>query len=396
MTYVNKCVMAGNFFEIAMLIAFVGSLNPWPLWGLGQLYVLFSVFFLILAYICSPSILNFNKGVISSVFVLFVLVFYQAFVNDLNVRGFIYAFLIWIIICFLLYSRDDLKRNTIVLISKFLAIISAGSLIGFILIFFGGFDFPSTYATFNNGQYEYVNYYLFLLDYRSLSDLVPRFNGIFLEPAHIGVASTMLLYAQFFDFRNKWYNIVLFVTVLFTFSLASYVLLFVGILLIRVVYERKNNVLFVFLFLFVCVLIYISALTYNDGNNMLNELIIRRLQFDEYGNLTGDNRVSAAFKIDYENFLETNDIWFGRDYDPNLYFGGNAGYRVYIYENGIVGLFLVALFYLSCVSLYGWRVFFPLLILYSMIFWKGGTPLWFNLVIPYICALSIYGKFNER
>lgn len=392
MSYVNKCVMAGSCFKIAMLIAFIGSLNPWPLWELGQMYVLFSAFFLILAYICYPSILNFKNGVIHSVFVLFVLVFYQALVNDLNEKGFFYALLIWIIICFLLCSSDDLRKNTIVLISKFLAIISAGSLIGFVLFFFLGFNFPSTYSAYNNGQYEYVNYYLFLLDYRSFSDLIPRFNGIFLEPAHIGVACVMLLYAQFFSLSNKWYNIVLFVTVLFTFSLASYVLLFVGYLLKITIYERRNTILFVSLFLFVCVLIYIFSSIYNNGDNMFNELIIRRLQFDEYGNLIGDNRVSSDFKIDYENFLNTNDIWFGRIFDPYLYYGGNAGYRVYIYENGIVGLLLVVLFYLSCAFLYRWRVFLPLLILYSMIFWKGGIPLWFNLIIPYICALSIYSN----
>lgn len=82
--------------------------------------------------------------------------------------------------------------------------------------FFLGFNFSPNVVDYNEGQYEYYNYYFFLVDLKTIVADKWRFSGYFLEPAHIGVASTVLLISQNYNFR-KWYNLILLLTVIISF-----------------------------------------------------------------------------------------------------------------------------------------------------------------------------------
>ena len=75
----------------------------------------------------------------------------------------------------------------------------------------------------------------------------------------------------------------------------------------------------------------------------MHDLILLRLEVDD-DKLAGDNRVTGNFERDYENFLSSKDIIFGRKYDSNVEFG-NAGYKVFFYDHGLVGILLVVTFY---------------------------------------------------
>ena len=90
--------------------------------------------------------------------------------------------------------------------------------------------------------------------------------------------------------------------------------------------------------------VVVGAFYYNRGDNLLHDLILIRLEISDEGELSGDNRVAGWFESEYESYLQSSDIFFGRDYDTRI--TGNSGYRVFIYENGFVGLFLVIVFYL--------------------------------------------------
>lgn len=82
---------------------------------------------------------------------------------------------------------------------------------------------------------------------------------------------------------------------------------------------------------FLSIVILISAIVggsfiYNDGDNMLHNLIILRLEIDD-GEMAGNNRVSKDFSTEYESFLQTSDVVFGRDYDYSNF--GDSGYKVF-------------------------------------------------------------------
>ena len=64
---------------------------------------------------------------------------------------------------------------------------------------------------------------------RSLREFF-RFSGPFAECGHMSMICAFLLYANRFNLQ-QWYNIVFFISVLFSLSLAGYVLLGLGLLL---------------------------------------------------------------------------------------------------------------------------------------------------------------------
>jgi len=380
-------------FKCAMFFAFLLSLNPYFLWSIGNYGYIVCFLFLGSVHLCSPKLFMFEKqSVILQVVLLLIIQLHLKSVNHVNIFGYILGFIDWYILSRLLLVNSYLKKETIIFISKILAVICLLSLVGFVLFIFG-VHFSPYNTDFNDGQYEYMNYTLFLLDYRSIMESIPRFHGIFLEPAHIGVASTMLLTALSFDF-SKWYTKILLITVLATFSLASYGLLIFGLF---AQYRTKVKMAFKYIFLLSGALVfsYFVAVNYNDGDNMVNNLIIDRLEFED-GEMVGDNRVGDDFKADYDSFLTTDKIWLGTEFDPNKYETGNAGYRVFIYNNGLISLFFILCFYLLCLNGCSSKYSIPLFFMYAIIFWKGGTPLWYNLIIPYICGLSMLPMFNVK
>lgn len=140
---------------------------------------------------------------------------------------------------------------------------------------------------------------------------------------------------------KRWYNISLLLGLLFSFSLAGYAYL-VAIIFLNMWIKRKNIVL-----KFLSVIILVSAVVggsfvYKGGDNMLHNLIILRLEIDD-GELAGNNRVSKNFDMEYQSFLDSSDIIFGRDYDYSNF--GDSGYKVFFYDFGIVGVLLLFVFY---------------------------------------------------
>lgn len=88
--------------------------------------------------------------------------------------------------------------------------------------------------------------------------------------------------------------------------------------------------------------ICIVAFYYNGGDNLIHDLILMRLEIED-GEMVGDNRVTDDFQMEFDDFLQSSDIFLGREMDWSTF--GNSGFRVYIYENGLIGLLLVILLY---------------------------------------------------
>ncbi|MCQ2206539.1 MAG: hypothetical protein MJZ43_07170, partial [Bacteroidaceae bacterium] len=66
---------------------------------------------------------------------------------------------------------------------------------------------------------------------------------------------------------------------------------------------------------------------------------------------------------------------------------GNSGYRVFLYENGLVCTFLVLLFYIFALSGYkDWRALTCSIILSFLIFIVRGYPLWYSNILPILAA----------
>ena len=115
----------------------------------------------------------------------------------------------------------------------------------------------------------------------------------------------MLLISQNYNFK-KWYNLILLLTVIISFSLAAYVLLVFG-LYVKFLLTSKHVVLYTFILLFISMIVVLIALNYEQGDNFFNKYIFERLSFED-GEMVGNNRVSHGFKQDFERFMDSNQI----------------------------------------------------------------------------------------
>ena len=134
-----------------------------------------------------------------------------------------------------------------------------------------GIPLPHYYSD-TSDYYSHEVYYLFIVGANNiLEELLPRFCGMFLEPGHIGSTCCLLLFINRFNFRDKS-NYIYLLSIIFSLSLAAYCLLFIGLCLHF--FLKGVHIIKYILFMGVLAgILYILGLTYNDGDNILNEKI---------------------------------------------------------------------------------------------------------------------------
>jgi len=384
---IDKRALSIVFFHMGMTIAFLGSLNPWFMWSIGTLYSLPACLFLIismeLAKSDSGSYYN-RTNILLPILVYIILSYYQIFIRSGNIYGYV-ANLFRIIIFYALFKVMEKEVKAFCdLFSK----IMGGFLIismFFFFLYLLGLPLPSRNADFNN-LYSFSNYYFFLIDDRSLFTIIPRFHSVFLEPGHMGTMTVMLLFTQMGKWK-KWYNIALIVATLISFSLAAYGL-FVGIVFLSLWIRGKQVIKKAILTIGLFAAVTVGAFLYNNGDNMLYNLIMVRLEVND-GEMAGNNRVSESFLADYENLTKSSDILTGRDRNTESF--GNSGYRVFIYDYGLIGAFLFIIFYL--VSFYNpqnLKAMTAVFIIGGLNFIIRGYPLWFANFIPLYCVARCF------
>lgn len=316
--------------------------------------------------------------------------YYQCLVNAQNIVPFIISTTSLCMFYCMFRIDKEIAEKSLTKICK----VFAGFLIISILFFFLhfiGVNLPN--VSVERGNYSYTNFFFFLLDDRELWNiLIPRFNSVFLEPGHMGTTIIMLLATQIGKWK-KWYNVVLFVALLMSFSLAAYCL-GVMLLFLRLWMLRRKIVLKVLGLVSFLGIIVGGSFVYNDGDNMLNNLIVMRLEVSDTGDdFKGNNRVSEDFEKEFESFLGSSDILFGREMDYEGW--GNSGYRVYIYDYGMAGFALFFVFYFFAFRTgRDIRAITTAFVLAMTNFWIRGYPMLFAFLYPYFIISQMNNKLD--
>ena len=316
--------------------------------------------------------------------------YYQCLVNAQNIVPFIISTASLCMFYCMFRIDKEIAEKSLTKICK----VFAGFLIISILFFFLhfiGVNLPN--VSVERGNYSYTNFFFFLLDDRELWNiLIPRFNSVFLEPGHMGTTIIMLLATQIGKWK-KWYNVVLFVALLMSFSLAAYCL-GVMLLFLRLWMLRRKIVLKVLGLVSFLGIIVGGSFVYNDGDNMLNNLIVMRLEVSDTGDdFKGNNRVSEDFEKEFESFLGSSDVLFGREMNYEIW--GNSGYRVYIYDYGMAGFALFLLFYFFAFRTgRDIRAITTAFVLAMTNFWIRGYPMLFAFVFPYFIISQMNKKID--
>lgn len=166
---------------------------------------------------------------------------------------------------------------------------------------------------------------------------LPRLCGIFNEPGGLGTVCA-LLYAATYSYSKVHEKIFLLLSIILSFSVAGFLLIFVfyGLQFIRKGWKFyvPLGVLVAFVFI---------APTIDWGNEFVNNFVARFEITDE--GIAGDDRVKPEFEKLYNGFLQSNDVFFGKGatYGNDM---GTSSYKNLLIQFGFIGFGLYFMFWI--------------------------------------------------
>lgn len=371
---INNVVV--TLFSIGLLIFFMYSMNAW--------FASFILNFKILVYIpfcMCLGIVPFYKlfNINSKKIILSIIYVYALFYLKLG------SYILLTPVVLYIFLTKEVQYDVYHKLTKYLAILLSISLSLHIIIRFVDVSpFLPPYVTETYGIYD--NYFFYI---RHHGDYAERYNAFFNEPGHLGMIMAFLVYVNDFNLRDK-YTLIFFVNLLFSLSLAGYILLIVGFI-IRLYYTKREMVgQFLFAIFLLCFVGYLATI-YDNGNNMINEHIIERLTYDEDNGIKGNNR-TERLTDDYFESLTLKTGFLGLMDAEIMEQQGitGAGYKIFLIQYGIWGLLLILCLYYNIyrfnktendIILIG---YFLVLVL---AFVQRAYPLWTSWLIPtiYMC-----------
>lgn len=297
----------------------------------------------------------------------------------------IFTFLSYLPVVFLVMLPRDLQEDLLHSITKWYAIMIGLGLVEYFITLvasmpsLGQFDYPGYKPYINYGFYIKTTY-----DYGTFE----RFNAFFLEPGHQALTSTFLMMANSFRFKRNPYLFILAAGVVFSFSLAGYLLTTVAFTLLMINSVKRAVITGVAITGAI-----IAILGWNGGDNSLNELIVSRLEYDEEKGIKGNNRFTSDTDFIFEKGQKTGATLTGMQDTVNVKLATGAGFKIYVIKYGWIGAILAALFYLSvipprCNVRYS-IAFFAVI---TLCFMQRSYPAWYSWLFPYVLGIYINRK----
>lgn len=346
MPFFNKTghFITTNIVSISILVVILMQNPFWPFWNVGNIIAFAFLIFLVF-YFFKKKRFILSKGMLFPfMFLSFMFVLVPLLRGGLHLSSILYIF------SFILASRFQYGecKCSLHLLSLTIAIVIICSLPAWLLSFTGFFEIPSigdlnlTDMKIPNGDIGSVvmENHIFYVSRQDAG--MPRFYSVFDEPGVLGTLGAFLLYGGRYDF-SKWYNIVLLLGCIFTFSFAFYTLTFIGFILQRVSSITKMlSVLIPLSIIVVCIYFYLSedelfsALILNRGINVFESL---------------NNRVDVSVQ-DYYSRLCLLPFLFGEGANSMKetgILGQGASYKLFIIENGLLGVASLLLIYYSLI-----------------------------------------------
>ena len=380
---IEKQHLVHLLFNVSMFLAMLTSLRAWFLWPIVSYFSIISSLLLICSWLISNTMdkNNFSRsGFIIPITAYILLGLYQSLIASGSILSYIQTFLCAFIFLMLFKSSSQMLQQMARFIAQVMGIILIPSIF-FFLLYLIGIPLPNSNLKFQDAFYTFSNYYFFLIEDGQINAIIPRFQSIFPEPAYVGRTAALILQTQRGQWK-KWYNITLLIALLLSFSLAGYVYLTVIIFLNLWVSRKKFFLKIVATTIFISIIIG-GAFVYNQGDNLIHNLILLRLEVND-GELAGNNRTTEGFDAEFENYINSGEIIFGRHKD-NVF--GDSGYKVFVYSNGIIGVLLLFVFYFSAFYTGGdYRAILSALFVFFLIFIVDAFVLWFGRFIPLYCT----------
>ena len=353
-------------------------------------YVFHIGIFAVLTFVnvATTSFLSYNKRVTQWICVLIIFLALCG-INKLTV---FFGTLIQLLPCiFIFYLKKDFKIDLLRFFIKIFSVFVFVTALAWTLYLFG-IEFPNI-ASISYDSYFFFFYIFYVV--RNVDWIVkyPRFSSVFLEPGYLGSFIALLLYASQYRVSKGPYKYFMLYSLLLTFSLAAYLLLLFSFFFTRF-YESKHKIVFISIVAICLTGVFLFTKSYKEGDNMLNVLILERLQGDDEGGIAGNNRSTAAFKDWFKrDFVRSTSLFLGTEQSLN-YMGegsGSVGVDAFIARFGVISLLFYILFlFLPC---HNYRqILLSLLYLLNFI-QTSFTWYWFNYLLIFVLAMNAYDTY---
>ena len=292
------------------------------------------------------------------------------------------TFLMYSPVLFLIQLPYEYQKDLLKFVTKWYAILLIPGLLLYWILLFTSFP---PFGTFVHPNYEpYLNYIFYLKTTFTLEGFY-RFNAFFLEPGHQAILSSFLMMANRYDFKRCPWLIVLAIAVLFSLSLAGYLLSFIGFILLKV-----NNLTKTLVAIGAVLAIVIGSMVMGGEDSALNSLIIKRLEYDKQEGIKGNNRFFNNTDFVYKRTVGTKYFWIGVKSKANMELISGAGYKIYILNYGMGGILFVILFYLLVIPTHpAKRYTFGFLTILTLCFMQRAYPFWYSWLFPYVVGIYI-------
>lgn len=380
-------------FVAGVFLLMLHSMNAWFLWNVEKRFLELPIFVLGVIYYLKHQSRFYFSSKIKIIFVLFSL----AIIWRTKI-GFTSILMLPLSLFLLMGMSRQYINKVLRWWTNLYAIILAVSLIGWALSWIGVLPSHGIIIHPAHDNYTYSNYIFCIRG--AFYDI--RFNSIFLEPGHTAMIAAFTLIANKFDLKNNAVLVILICSI-FTFSLAGYVLIVIGYFLIALQsFKFKYIAKKMIPYLVLMIGIYFVGITYNKGNNLFNELILERLEFDEEKGIVGNNRTGDITDETFAEFCSSSDFLYGmsvakyKSYVDNEYIEG-AGYKLFLMSKGIIGLILVICAYYSMCRIYNDRRFaFYVFLIYALAFWQRAYPFWYSWMTIFLFAISNNFSYSRK
>lgn len=389
-----KGYLSKSSIIIASFIALYSS-QPYFAWFTIKIKVLLLALFLLFRFcLLKKRTLSVNKPAIFLCFVLwlYLYVWHSPQLEDV----FSTFFTRFLPLIFVILFTSEEKKLFLTYTTNVYAVIALISLL-FFAAWFLGIGLPSSILEHPHDSFyqKFTNYYLFII----LGDIgiFTRFQSIFTEPGHLGMIMALLLYMNCYNF-HKWQCWVFLVSLIWSFSLAAYILFLVGIIIYKVAISRAVITSLMKTFLLsalVAFSAFIFYLSYPD--TLVSTLILSRLEYDSKLGVAGNNRNDASFMKYYKEFENKQEYITGigiDNYSKLSFSGGNSSYRVFVVQYGLMGLILLLSFFASIAAPIKSKVFWGLFLLYCFSFYQRPYALWEVESFLFISFLGLV-KYNK-
>jgi hypothetical protein len=374
-------------------------MQPWFAWQYTEVMLTaFTVCFLLLRFVLFSKNYTINYSVLAIVLFAFLVNFMVRLRLSSEILTVFNFIRVIILFTFVIAMTDNEKKQIATLTTTLYAWIVGISLIAFLFVFIMGIQLPhSIIKKPDNLWYSpFDNYRLFIVLQRDTS-IFQRFQSIFTEPGHLGMISSFLLYINRYELKRKSV-LIIFVSLIMSFSLAAYILLVMGYLIYITANSKNIYKSILIISIIVVSLATVSYFYYNKyPDSIVSKLILRRLTFSETRGIRGNNRTTSKFNYHYEKkyLTSTENILWGQrlsefQFKSLLGYGGNNSYKVFLLRFGSISLILLFLMYFSIVVIKPSLLGFGLLILYCASFWQRTYALWDMQLFLFIGSVQYF------